>query len=96
VGALQKVVASNTATDTRFDNINMPLTTKLDRKLRAAEESSDDDDEYYEVTDRSSSESVIDTGAGGDILGSDSENEQDSEDAEMVRQSFRHRQFYQN
>jgi hypothetical protein len=50
----------------------MPLSNKLDRKLRAAEDSSDDE-EYYEVTDRSSP-SVIDTGEGADIL-SDSEDE---------------------
>lgn len=64
----------------------MPLSSKLDRKLRAAEESSDDE-EYYEVTDRSSSPSVIETGEGGALLGSD-EHEQDqdeSEGGEMVR-----------
>jgi ribosomal RNA-processing protein 36 len=62
----------------------MPLSSKLDRKLRAAEESSDGED-YYEVTDRSSSESVIETGAGGDIVSSD-DDEDGPEDAEMVSQ----------
>jgi ribosomal RNA-processing protein 36 len=56
----------------------MALSNKLDRKLRPAEESSDDS-ENYEVTDRSSSESVLDTGAGGDIVSSDDEDE----DADM-------------
>ncbi|KAL5121446.1 rRNA biogenesis protein rrp36 [Pleosporales sp. CAS-2024a] len=50
----------------------MPLAAKLDRKLRAAEESSDGED-YYEVTDRSSSESVLETGAGGEIVSSGDE-----------------------
>lgn len=49
----------NTCTD--CVNTPMPLSSKLDRMLRAAEESSDDD-EYYEVTD-GSSPSIIDTGA---------------------------------
>lgn len=40
-----------------------PLSSKLDRKLRAAEESSDES-ENYEVTDRSSSESVLEFDAG--------------------------------
>lgn len=62
--------------------IAMPLSSKLDRKLRAAEESSDGE-EYYEVTDRSSSPSVIETGQGGELL--DSEEEDGSEDEEMVR-----------
>ncbi|KAH7411877.1 hypothetical protein DE146DRAFT_641604 [Phaeosphaeria sp. MPI-PUGE-AT-0046c] len=53
----------------------MPLANKLDRKLRAAEESSDGED-YYEVTDRSSSESVIDTGAGGDVMSSGDEDDE--------------------
>lgn len=48
----------------------MPLSTKLDRKLRAADESSDGE-EYYEVTDRSSSASVIDGGDGGGVISSD-------------------------
>ncbi|KAF2826084.1 DUF947-domain-containing protein [Ophiobolus disseminans] len=62
----------------------MPLSTKLDRKLRAAEESSDGE-EYYEVTDRSSSESVIETGAGGEVISSDDEQGEDegSEDEAM-------------
>ncbi|KAJ4312096.1 rRNA biogenesis protein rrp36 [Neodidymelliopsis sp. IMI 364377] len=60
-----------------------PLSSKLDRKLRAAEESSDDS-ENYEVTDRSSSESVLEFGA-GEVVGSDSEGEDGSgdEDEEM-------------
>lgn len=61
--------------------IAMPLSSKLDRKLRAAEESSDGE-EYYEVTDRSSSPSVIETGQGGELL--ESEEEDGSEDEEMV------------
>ena len=59
----------------------MPLSSKLDRKLRAAEESSDDE-EYYEVTDRSSSPSLIETGEGGELLGSDEEEEQDQDGSE--------------
>jgi ribosomal RNA-processing protein 36 len=63
----------------------MPLATKLDRKLRAAEESSDGE-EYYEVTDRSSSESLIETGAGGEIISSGDEGAdgQTSHDEAMV------------
>lgn len=61
--------------------VAMPLSSKLDRKLRAAEESSDGE-EYYEVTDRSSSPSVIETGQGGELL--ESEEEDGSEDEEMV------------
>jgi len=64
----------------------MPLSSKLDRKLRAAEESSDDE-EYYEVTDRSSSPSIIETGEGGELLDSDEGDEGDEdelEDEEMV------------
>ena len=61
--------------------IAMPLSSKLDRKLRAAEESSDGE-EYYEVPDRSSSPSVIETGQGGELL--ESEEEDGSEDEEMV------------
>lgn len=49
----------------------MPLTTKLDRNLRAAEVDSDDES-YYEITDRSSP-SIIETGDGAEIVGSDSE-----------------------
>lgn len=61
-----------------------PLSSKLDRKLRAAEESSDDS-ENYEVTDRSSSESVLEFD-GGDVVGSESEQEavEGSGDEEMV------------
>ncbi|KAJ4289791.1 rRNA biogenesis protein rrp36 [Kalmusia sp. IMI 367209] len=65
----------------------MPLASKLDRQLRAAEESSDDE-EYYEVTDRSSSPSVIETGEAGELLDSEEEDEHDedgSEDQDMVR-----------
>ncbi|KAF2640529.1 DUF947-domain-containing protein [Massarina eburnea CBS 473.64] len=52
----------------------MPLSSKLDRKLRPEE--STDDEEYYEVTDRSSSPSVIDTGADGvQVFGSDEDGE---------------------
>lgn len=51
----------------------MPLSSKLDRKMRALEESTDDE-EYYEVTDRSTSPSVIETGGdGADVLSSDAE-----------------------
>ncbi|KAF2463613.1 DUF947-domain-containing protein [Lindgomyces ingoldianus] len=52
----------------------MPLSKKLDRTLRAEEDDSDDE-EYYEVTDRSSP-SVIDTGEGGEIASTDSEDEE--------------------
>ncbi|KAF2443864.1 DUF947-domain-containing protein [Karstenula rhodostoma CBS 690.94] len=63
----------------------MPLSSKLDRKLRAAEETSDDE-EYYEVTDRSSSPSIIETGEGGELLDSEDEDEgdEDGSDAEDV------------
>ncbi|CAO2648633.1 Nn.00g079000.m01.CDS01 [Neocucurbitaria sp. VM-36] len=57
----------------------MPLSTKLDRKIRAAEESSDGED-YYEVTDRSSSESFIETGEGGDVISSEDEANEGLED----------------
>jgi ribosomal RNA-processing protein 36 len=61
-----------------------PLSSKLDRKLRAAEESSDES-ENYEVTDRSSSESVLEFDAGHVV---DSEDEDaapgGSEDEDMV------------
>ncbi|KAL1601621.1 rRNA biogenesis protein rrp36 [Paraconiothyrium brasiliense] len=59
----------------------MPLSSKLDRKLRAAEESTDDE-EYYEVTDRSSSPSIIETGEGGELLDSEEEDEGDEDDIE--------------
>jgi ribosomal RNA-processing protein 36 len=65
----------------------MALSSKLDRKLRAAEDSSDDS-ENYEVTDRSSSESVLDTGAGGEIMTSDDDSDDDrhvDQDDDMVR-----------
>ncbi|KAF3050691.1 rRNA bioproteinsis protein rrp36 [Didymella keratinophila] len=60
-----------------------PLSNKLDRKLRATEESSDDS-ENYEVTDRSSSESVLEFD-GGDVVGSESDEDaaEGSEDEEM-------------
>ncbi|KAF1831995.1 DUF947-domain-containing protein [Decorospora gaudefroyi] len=48
----------------------MPLATKLDRTLRPAEESSDGED-YYQVTDRSSSASVIEADDSGGIISSD-------------------------
>lgn len=64
----------------------MPLHAKLDRKLRAADESSDGE-EYYEVTDRSSSESVLETGAGGEVISSDDDG---SEDEKMVGSRFGH------
>ncbi|KAF2243418.1 DUF947-domain-containing protein [Trematosphaeria pertusa] len=60
----------------------MPLSTKLDRKLRAAEESSDDE-EYYEVTDRSSP-SVIETGEGADIVSSEDSGDGDESGAEEL------------
>jgi len=50
----------------------MVLAKKLDRNLRAAEESSDGED-YYEVTDRSSSASVIEADEGGNVISSDEE-----------------------
>jgi ribosomal RNA-processing protein 36 len=61
-----------------------PLSSKLDRKLRAAEESSDDS-ENYEVTDRSSSESVLEFD-GGDVVGTESDGDaaEGSEREEMV------------
>jgi hypothetical protein len=62
---------------------SMPLSSKLDRKLRAAEESSDEE-EYYEVTDRSSSASVIEFGDAEEIPSSDEDGD-GSEDEEMVR-----------
>jgi ribosomal RNA-processing protein 36 len=56
----------------------MPLSTKLNRKLRAEEEDTDGE-EFYEVSDRSSP-SVIDTGEGADIISS--EEDQDGEEDE--------------
>lgn len=58
----------------------MVLASKLDRNLRAAEESSDGED-YYEVTDRSSSASVIDADEGGNVISSD---EEDAGSEDMV------------
>lgn len=66
----------------------MPLSAKLDRKLRAAEESSDGED-YYEVTDRSSSASLIETGEGGDVISSEGEDD-GSQDNEMSEASDDH------
>jgi ribosomal RNA-processing protein 36 len=60
----------------------MPLSAKLERKLQAFDDSSDGED-YYEVTDRSSSESFIDGGDGGDVLSSGDE-EGDLDDQELV------------
>jgi ribosomal RNA-processing protein 36 len=61
----------------------MPLATKLDRTLRAAEDSSDGED-YYEVTDRSSSASVIEADEGGNIISSGDEQDGESGDEDMV------------
>jgi len=60
----------------------MPLADKLDRKLRPADDSSDGED-YYEVTDRSSSESILETGVGGQVMssGDDDEGEDDEDEA---------------
>jgi ribosomal RNA-processing protein 36 len=60
----------------------MPLSTNLERSLRAVEESSDDG-EFYEVTDRSSSASVIDFGETGDIQSSDDEEADGGEEEEL-------------
>lgn len=60
----------------------MPLSTKLEKKLRPVEDDSDDLS-YYEVSDRSSP-SIIDTGDadGAEVLtGSEDE---DVEDEELV------------
>ena len=67
----------------------MPLTTKLDRKLHAAEESSDDLS-YYEVSDRSSP-SIIDTGEGDPIedLESDDDNEDNDDEQEVYNLAIR-------
>jgi hypothetical protein len=67
----------------------MVLENKLGRNLRAAEESSDSED-YYEVTDRSSSASVIDADEGGNVLSSDGEEGAGSED--MVSITYSHHQ----
>lgn len=56
----------------------MPLSTKLDRKLQPADDSSDGED-YYEVTDRSSSESFMETGEGGDVVSSEDEGSEGAE-----------------
>lgn len=61
----------------------MPLADKLDRKLRAADDSSDGED-YYEVTDRSSSESILETGAGGEVMSSGDEEEGDDDHDEAM------------
>ncbi|CAG5152634.1 uncharacterized protein ALTATR162_LOCUS2852 [Alternaria atra] len=60
----------------------MVLSKKLDRTLRAAEDSSDGES-YYEVTDRSSSASVIEADEGGNVISSGDEQEGDSEDEDM-------------
>ena len=60
----------------------MPLSAKLDRKLRAEEEDTDGED-YYEVSDRSSP-SVIDTGDGADILSSSGDEGHGVDDEEEV------------
>ncbi|KAH4007831.1 rRNA biogenesis protein RRP36 [Parastagonospora nodorum] len=61
----------------------MPLADKLDRKLRPADDSSDGED-YYEVTDRSSSESILETGAGGEVMSSGDEDEADDNQDEAM------------
>ncbi|KAF7448313.1 DUF947 domain containing protein [Pyrenophora tritici-repentis] len=71
----------------------MVLANKLDRNLRAAEESSDGED-YYEVTDRSSSASVIEADEGGNVISSDddmsdaSDHDDDKIKAQMSKVSF--------
>lgn len=64
----------------------MPLSSKLDRKMRPLDESTDDE-EYYEVTDRSTSPSVIETGADGAELLSD-EGDEDSDHDEHVKEQM--------
>jgi hypothetical protein len=66
----------------------MPLSTKLNRKLQAAEESSDGE-EYYEVTDRSSSESFLETGDGGEVISSGDENEEGAGAPDEAMVSFK-------
>jgi ribosomal RNA-processing protein 36 len=73
----------------------MPLAKKLDRTLRAAEDSSDGED-YYEVTDRSSSASVIEADEGGNIISSGDEQDGESEDREMVGSNAHLRNFSAN
>ncbi|EUC44182.1 hypothetical protein COCMIDRAFT_6503 [Bipolaris oryzae ATCC 44560] len=58
----------------------MVLANKLDRNLRAAEEESTDGEDYYEVTDRSSSASVIEADEGGNVISSDGEEDAGFED----------------
>ncbi|KAI4679358.1 rRNA biogenesis protein rrp36 [Alternaria hordeiaustralica] len=60
----------------------MVLASKLDRTLRAAEDSSDAES-YYEVTDRSSSASVIEADEGGNVISSDGEEDGESGDEDM-------------
>ena len=60
----------------------MVLSNKLDRTLRAAQDSSDAES-YYEVTDRSSSASVIEADEGGNVISSDDEQPSGSEDDDM-------------
>lgn len=64
----------------------MVLANKLDRNLRAVEESSDGED-YYEVTDRSSSASVIEADEGGNVISSGGEEDAGSEDRVSIIQN---------
>ena len=86
---VQSIVGLRTfdASPLRNPPVTMPLSSKLDRKLHAVEESSDDE-EYYEVTDRSSSASVMEFGDAEEIPSSEEEadgSEDDrSEDDDMV------------
>ncbi|KAF2128726.1 DUF947-domain-containing protein [Dothidotthia symphoricarpi CBS 119687] len=65
----------------------MPLSSTLARKLRAADDSSDGED-YYDVTDRSSSASILETGAGGDVISSDGEGVGDDDMVSISNVSF--------
>ncbi|CAA9963829.1 DUF947 domain containing protein [Pyrenophora teres f. maculata] len=62
----------------------MVLANILGRNLRAAEESSDGED-YYEVTDRSSSASVIEADEGGNVISSDEDMSDASDDDDKVK-----------
>jgi ribosomal RNA-processing protein 36 len=64
----------------------MPLSTKLNSKLRAAEDDSDGES-YYEVSDRSSP-SVVDTGEGAEVLSSPSDEEVGGSEDEEELVSF--------
>ncbi|KAF2268945.1 DUF947-domain-containing protein [Lojkania enalia] len=59
----------------------MPLSKKLERKLRATEDDSDASS-YWEVSDRSSP-SIVDTGEGPDIRDTDSSDREGPDDEEM-------------